>query len=396
MKSPKPPPPDRIGMDTAVKELGEAAAAKKCWNCGCLHSSLRAIEEAYPKSARPEKLASMVELARSRLSDVKYDCLGCEVCWPALAVNALGVEGDACPGEAAQARAGWPPLPGAYNILRYHAPVAVCTLTDEELSKGIRSAGGGEVAIVGTMQTENLGIERLMQNTLGNPNIRFVVLCGADSRQAIGHLPGQSLVALSRSGVDERMHIIGAQGKRPVLRNVSREAVEHFRRTVEVVDLIGETRVTQILDATQSCASRNSGPAELFAGARSVNTVAGYLPQRMISDPAGYFVIFPDYGRGLLLLEHYGNDCVLDVVIEGRGAAELYIPAIERGLVSRLDHAAYLGKELARAEQALLKAGAYVQDAAPEWLSPLQVLGNHSTELAACGCGSSCGGNKHA
>jgi tetrahydromethanopterin S-methyltransferase subunit A len=162
------------------------------------------------------------------------------------------------------------------------------------------------------------------------------------------------------------MRIIGAQGKRPVLRNVSREAVEHFRRTVEIVDLIGETSLPQILDATKSCAARNPGPAEPFAGTRSVATIAGYIPQRMISDPAGYFVIFPDCGRRLLLLEHYRNDGVLNIVIEGHAPAELYIPAIEKNLISRLDHAAYLGKELARAEQALLKGESFVQDAAPE------------------------------
>ena len=54
-----------------------------------------------------------------------------------------------------------------------------------------------EVAIVGTLHTENLGIERLVSNVLANPHIRFVIVCGPDSRQAIGHLPGQSLVALA-------------------------------------------------------------------------------------------------------------------------------------------------------------------------------------------------------
>ena len=73
-----------------------------------------------------------------------------------------------------------------------------------------------------------------------------------------------------------------------------------------------------------------------------------------------------------------------------------YIPAIGKGLVSRLDHAAYLGKELARAEQSLLKDGAYVQDAAPELQAPFQVLNEHLTELSACGCGSSCREDKHA
>jgi tetrahydromethanopterin S-methyltransferase subunit A len=393
MNSPRPQQANETAGDAALEHLSQAAAAGKCWHCGCLHGSLRAIEGAYPEGIAPKTLAGLVELARSRLSEVKYDCLGCEVCWPALAINALGVEGDACPSEAASAREGWPPLPGAYTVLRHHAPVAVCTLTDEGLTKGVVAAGGAEIAVVGTMHTENLGIERLVQNTLANPNIRFLVLCGADSRQAVGHLPGQSLVALARAGVDEGMRIIGAQGRRPVLHNVSREAVEHFRRSVELVDRIGETSVPDILAIARSCAARNPGSAEPFAAARTVGTVAGYLPERMISDPAGYFVVFPDCGRGLLMLEHYRSDGLLDMVIEGRSPAELYIPAVEKGLVSRLDHAAYLGQELARAEQALLKGGSYVQSAAPELGTRARVVNEPANELSACGCGCSCRGN---
>ena len=394
MNSRRPQQANETGMDEALKHLSQAAAARKCWHCGCLHGSLRAIEGAYPAGAAPEALAGIVQLARSRLSDVKYDCLGCEVCWPALAINALGVEGEVCASEATPARAGWPPLPGAYTVLRYHAPVAVCTLTEEGLSEAVASAAGAEIALVGALHTENLGIERLVQNTLANPNIRFLVVCGADSRQAVGHLPGQSLGALARSGVDEGMRIIGAQGKRPVLRNVSREAAEHFRQTIEIVNRIGETSVRDILDTAKRCGARNPGPAAMFAGTRSVATVAGYLPERMISDPAGYFVVYPDRGRGLLMLEHYRNDGVLDAVIEGGSPAEVYIPAIEKGLVSRLDHAAYLGKELARAGQALLKGGTYVQDAAPELGSALRVAKELSIEPAGCGCGSSCGENR--
>ena len=43
--------------------------------------------------------------------------------------------------------------------------------------------------------------------------------------------------------------------------------------------------------------------------------------------------------------------------------------AIERGLLTRLDHAAYLGRELARAEHALSSGETYAQDAAPEQCS---------------------------
>jgi len=377
-------------MGEAIAQLREAAAAKKCWSCGCLHDSLAAVERAFPEGERPIELDAVLRDARERLVEVRYDCLGCPVCYPALAINALNrggtghtVDLETCPSGKVEEREGWPPLPGAYTALRYQSPVAVCTLTDDALAAAVAREAGPEVAIVGTLQTENLGIERLILNVLANPHIRFLVLCGPDSRQAIGHLPGQSLVALAHSGLDERSRIRGAAGKRPVLRNLSREAVEHFRRTLEIVDLVSHTQVPAILDAARECAARNPGPADPFQPERVVLPIRGFLPERMVSDPAGYFVVYVDRRRRLLVLEHYGNNGVLDTVIEGSRAAELYIPAIDRGLLSRLDHAAYLGGELARAEAALLSGGPYLQDAAPEG-QPLPL---------GPGCGSSsCGG----
>jgi tetrahydromethanopterin S-methyltransferase subunit A len=375
-------------IEEAARQLREAAAAKKCWSCGCLHDSLRAVERAFPTEP-PPVLDAAVNTARDRLTEVRYDCLGCEVCYPALALNALNeangerlVDLAACPTKKVEEREGWPPLPGAYTVLRYQAPVAVCTLTDDGLATAVAREAGAKVSIIGALQTENLGIERLITNVLANPNIRFVVVCGADSRQVIGHLPGQSLVALARSGVDDGSRILGARGKRPVLRNVSREAVEHFRQTVEVVDLVGNADVPAILHAVSGCADRNPGAATPFTPDRIVATVSGYLPQRMTSDPAGYFVVDVDRSRRRLSLEHYRTEGVLDTVITGRIAAELYVPAIERGLVSRLDHAAYLGRELARAERALLAGEPYVQDAAPEY---------GASTPTGCGCVSSRG-----
>jgi tetrahydromethanopterin S-methyltransferase subunit A len=365
----------------AVSQLQVAAAAKKCWPCECLHRSLDSIEQTFPDGTKPQELTGVIQSARSRLVDVKYDCLGCETCFPAIALNALNVDVEACPRDAAEEREGWPSLPGSYSVLRYQAPVAVCTLTDEGLAAEIAKNLTDGLAIVGTLQTENLGIERLILNTLGNPNIRFLVLCGADSRQTIGHLPGQSLVALARSGVDNRMRIIGAKGKRPRLRNITRETVEHFRRTVEVLDHVGQTELLEILAVTSETASQNPGAAEPFAPERLVPSMAGYLPERMVSDPAGYFVVYPDRARQLLSLEHYRNNGVLDLVIEGRTAAELYSAAVDNELLSRLDHAAYLGRELARAEHALESGDTYVQDRAPECQeAPTQ-----------CGCGSRSG-----
>ena len=246
----------------------------------------------------------------------------------------------------------------------------MCTLNSEELIDAVAAAEPEAIAIAGTLQTENLGIERLITNVLANPFIRFVVVCGADSQKMIGHLPGQSLIALAREGVNDNRRIINAKGKRPVLRNLEPTAVDHFRRTVEVIDLIGVSAIEPITAAVRGCAERNPGPGEPFAPNAVVVPITGTVPEKMTSDPAGYFVIFIDRLRRLLNVEHYKNNGVLTTVIEGRSAAEVYMTAIQHELLPRLDHAAYFGRELARAEHAMLSGESYIQDAAPEQCSP--------------------------
>ena len=58
---------DSASVDEAVAQLREAAAAKKCWACGCLHHSLEAIEGAFPAGQRPEMLDPALQAARQRL-----------------------------------------------------------------------------------------------------------------------------------------------------------------------------------------------------------------------------------------------------------------------------------------------------------------------------------------
>ncbi|MHC4964591.1 MAG: hypothetical protein ACYTGE_06765, partial [Planctomycetota bacterium] len=122
-----------LDLPEALRQLKEAAAAMKCWCCGCLHGSLDAIERAIPENDQPKELRDVLVELRSKRVKQQYECIGCDPCYPPLAVNALSIDGEACPSDDVEARDGWPPLPGSYTVLRYNAPVAVCTLTDESL-----------------------------------------------------------------------------------------------------------------------------------------------------------------------------------------------------------------------------------------------------------------------
>jgi len=155
---------------------------------------------------------------------------------------------------------------------------------------------------------------------------------------------------------------------------VAKDAVEHFRQTVEVVDLVGSVDPGRILATVAACARRDPGPAAPLPSAPVMVPVRGHLPECTEGDPAGYFVIFPDPAEQGLVVEHYTNDGALDHVLDGRKPADLCATAIRLGLVTRLDHAAYLGQELARAEQALQAGRPFFQGAAPGEECPEELL----------------------
>lgn len=368
-------------------QIEEAIVAPKCHKCGCFQQTVDALDKT---EVERRELTSILTRARGVFQPKKYDCLGCPICYPALAANAFaeawpeaGAGLELCPTEAPEERTGWPPLPGDYAVIRYGAPVAICTLNSEQLLQSLSERKPEGSAIIGTLRTENLGIERLVKNTLANPYIRFLLLCGEDTQLAVGHLPGQSVESLFRNGFDERGRIVGSRGKRPVLKNVSREEVEAFLQQVELVSMIGEDNLESIAAQIRACAERNPGINPNPFKEMPVMRIEAQEPELLVLDKAGYFVVYPDCRNRRLIVEHYTNQGVLNCVLEGISPSALYSEVIQRQLLTRLDHAAYLGRELARAEQSLLIGTPFVQDKAPGELKS-------TVSKASCSVSGSC------
>lgn len=374
----------RAAALTIVREqLDAATAAAKCHACGCFQQTVTALRA----TEVGDELADTLAKAEHTFTAKRYDCLGCATCFPAVAANAFAEEFphaagglDLCPTEAPEVRAGWPPLPGDYHVVRYRGSVAVCTLNSGELARRLAQLAPEGLSIVGTMQTENLGIERVIVNVLANPYIRHLVLCGEDTRQAIGHLPGRSMECLLLRGLDERGRIIGAPGKRPIIKNVPREQVEAFRRRVALVSLIDVLDETKIVAAIAAADATGAPPASDDVSVVTMETVHAQPPRRLVPDPAGYFVVYADTRTRRLVVEHYLNTGVLTAVLDGTTPAALYSEVVARNLVTRLDHAAYLGRELARAERSLETGEPYVQDRAAGEIEASPIA------ASACGC----------
>ena len=88
-------------------------------------------------------------------------------------------------------------------------------------------------------------------------------------------------------------------------------------------------------------------------------------PLKFVRDKSGSFRINVDYGTTVensqIVATHFKKNKP-DLVIVGKSAKEIYEEIITKKLVSRMEHAAYLGSELQKAEIAMITGKDYVQD----------------------------------
>jgi tetrahydromethanopterin S-methyltransferase subunit A len=129
--------------------------------------------------------------------------------------------------------------------------------------------------------------------------------------------------------------------------------------------MAGETEVWKVMEKVDELFENNPGPLEAFKPVSEVIewTEADEIKMDFAQDPKGYFVITirPGYSKDIVA-EHRDNNGKIANIIKGKNASSIYNTIVKMGLVSRLEHAAYLGKELAKAELALNKNLDYVQD----------------------------------
>jgi tetrahydromethanopterin S-methyltransferase subunit A len=159
--------------------------------------------------------------------------------------------------KKAEPAAGYPPEEGCYLRGNDYSPVAVLVIlrwrreqTPPDIEKLVRVGVESGAALSGTLQTENIGIEKIICNVVSNPNIRYLIVCGPESP---GHLVGNTLLALAKNGIDQRKHIIGAEAPTPYLFNVPAEFVERFRKQINLIDLINEGSPDVLRQAVGSC-----------------------------------------------------------------------------------------------------------------------------------------------
>ena len=151
----------------------------------------------------------------------------------------------------------YPPEEGRYLRGNDFSPAAVAVIlnTDadkvpQELERLVRAGIESGAALSGTVQTENIGFEKIVCNVVANPNIRYLILAGPESE---GHLTGAAMRCLVSQGVDEKHRIIGSESPHPYLYNLHMESIERFRKQVSLVDLQFEGDPDLVRRAVWSC-----------------------------------------------------------------------------------------------------------------------------------------------
>lgn len=364
-------------LQTVRAELEVGIMLPKCQKCGCMESALRGLDAVLSggEADGSAALAQIVRESLKKMRPVRYTCLGCEHCFPAVAQNAflhafpsLDRSLDlSC--EFRLRDEGWPPVVGEYCVLDSGAPIAVSTLASVQLVEALTHRQPKGLAIVGKTETENIGVDKIVKNVITNPAIRYLIVAGTEPR---GHLSGHTLLLLAGNGVDENGRVIGSSGKRPILRNASPWEIQAFREQVQIIDMIGCESPDEIVahieglsqQVTALCGCSECGGESSVSISNAPKILARGSDKVVKMDGAGYFVIVPVIDRGVINVEHYAYDNTLLRVIEGASAQVIYSTLVSNSWVTELSHAAYLGKELAKAELSLKFGFKYVQDGA--------------------------------
>jgi tetrahydromethanopterin S-methyltransferase subunit A len=374
-------------------EIQRGMRLSKCRKCGCMHGTLENLKTSLPllKIKDAKTLLNNVNEWLDQLEPLEYPCFGCKYCIPPEAMSILIAKYPALASaslsscEITTTSNSWPPVEGEYTVLDKSAPVAVSTLASIKLEEKLVRLKPKGLCIVGKTETENIGIDKIVKNVISNPAIKTLIIAGKDTE---GHQSGKTLLALWKNGVDRNMRVIGSKGRRPILKNVTPSEVNIFRKQIQIEDMIGcentKTLAKKIVTLSQETIKKTKNVSSCGCHSTCCDSATVTVPSASSPKPvtvpavkakrhnkssikldrAGYFVILPQKKNGTIVVEHYSYDNKLLRKIEGKNSRDIYLTIIDNKWVTELSHAAYLGKELTKAELSIKKGFKFVQDGA--------------------------------
>jgi tetrahydromethanopterin S-methyltransferase subunit A len=253
----------------------------------------------------------------------------------------------------------WPFVRGDYTVLDPGAQAVVAVVDGDALAKDLVAASPPGLCMVARLRSAN-DAANLLLAVHTNLAIRTLICTGLNETDE----PLAS--ALLKLGRGDKV-AAGATGSlmNTIAARLEPADLAAVRKRVAFLDLLGPGDAKKIVTEIRKSASAEQDPNAAFIARTDDAGVDRLIVPRDVrhgvrEDKTGRFVIRLE--EQSIILEHRNAKNEPLRVIEGKTARDLCLTLIRNGWVSRLEHAAYLGRELARAELALRNGQAYQQD----------------------------------
>jgi tetrahydromethanopterin S-methyltransferase subunit A len=270
--------------------------------------------------------------------------------------------------------ADWPFVRGDHTVIDAAAPVVVASSSPSSVSQALVTRPPEGLSMVAVLHASD-DAANLLRAIAANLAIQCVICVESETAKR----PLGAAVLKLGCGVDAPTGAVGSL-MNTIASQIDSADLVALRRRVEFIDLLScrepQTVRARIEKFRAAAAQPNPG---FVTQATESGVPRVVLPRdtrhESRADKGGRFKIRLE--EQSIAVEHLnGKEDRLLRIIEGKTARDLCLALIRNGWVSKLDHAAYLGRELARAELALRSGRPFTQDSAePADSTPPSVSG---------------------
>jgi tetrahydromethanopterin S-methyltransferase subunit A len=262
----------------------------------------------------------------------------------------------------------WPFVAGRYFVIDDTAPVIVVLPDNDTLAESLAALSVNGLCMISAACRGVSDVEKMIRNVEANLSVHCIVLAGGAEGREYPAVEALCAIFDDDKSISEKARRI-AHGARGKLKAFDFAALQ---KRVHVVNMLDCVEIDKIVAGVIKYGTEGQRPDAGFVvqghdttlGVQRVIAPAG-IAHDYQNDKAGRFVIGTDDKS--IVLEHYNAKGELLRLIQGATARDLCIMLIRNGWVSRLDHAAYLGRELSLAEIAIQQGVPYVRNTeAPE------------------------------
>ncbi|MEO8464743.1 MAG: DUF4346 domain-containing protein [Gammaproteobacteria bacterium] len=253
----------------------------------------------------------------------------------------------------------WPFIRGDYDVIDAAAPVVVVLSNDRASGNEFIAKPPPGLCMLARLHSAG-DAAKLLRAVAANLSIQTLI-CAAEN-------PGQQPLAAALLKLGRGDEVPGGplgSLMNTIASQLERAELDALRERVDFVDMLACSDTAKIgakvATARSAVHQANAGfVTRATAGGAERLIVPRDLPNDTLPDKTGRFRIRLE--EHSIVVDHIDTKERLVRVIEGKTARDICLTLIRNGWVSRLDHAAYLGRDLARAELALRNGQPFTPD----------------------------------